>query len=90
MVQLSSNGTLETQPFWDLGTPEADCPNWIARWFLLRQFRMGFEGIMRYGGANPEGVDVLFQPGEGLERRRRAEVGRSGMAFCFWFSWQFE
>jgi len=45
----------------------------------------GFNGIMRHGGANPEGVDVLFQPGESLERRRRAEVGRSGMAFVLVF-----
>jgi hypothetical protein len=64
MVTLSTDGTLETQPYWDLGTPSGNCPSWIARWFLSRQFKNGYlGGSKRHVGAHVEDVDYMFGPG---------------------------
>jgi hypothetical protein len=47
-MRLGSGENLETQPYWNMGWQtdprEADCQNWIARWFLYRQFQTGYQG----------------------------------------------
>lgn len=63
IIQLSSSGSTQTQPFWDRGLPdtERDMPNLLAGWFLFRRFRLaGMHKQKRYGGVQPVDTDYIF------------------------------
>jgi len=34
MEKIARSGDAHIRFYWDLAVPTADCPNWIARWFL--------------------------------------------------------
>jgi len=39
MEKIARSGDAHIRFYWDLAVPTADCPNWIARWFLYHKFR---------------------------------------------------
>jgi hypothetical protein len=77
IIKICSKGSVETQPFWDKGFAEqGECPNWIARWFLYRRFKLARTSQQkRFSDIHPQDLDYMFVAH--TEHAKRIGTGKS-------------
>jgi len=81
MMILATDGTIETQPYWDMSGPDQDGPNWIAKWFLHRQFKKrNTSGQTRHSEAHALDLGNIFVPRTGL--KHLASVARQTVRYA--------
>jgi hypothetical protein len=77
VINICSKGSEETQPFWDKGFAEqGESPNWIARWFLYRRFKLARTSQQkRFSDIHPQDLDYMFVAH--TEHAKRIGTGKS-------------